>query len=217
MQWNGIHALILQAKAKDPEAWRALEAMSRGFMLGIAQQFLGSGWPHGSVSDLTQEAWVRVCSTLDEFRGGENDAQTGAAFRALLKKAMKSQYANGLRHYRTARRRPPPGTVRAGANDPDGSSVGVCDPPAPDQTPSTPLREAEEREQVRKALAGLDPEDGAAVELHFFRGRSLAQIADELALTFDQARYRLHRALARLGRELGGDNDRPDGNKSGSG
>jgi RNA polymerase sigma factor (sigma-70 family) len=202
MPWDGVHALIQRAKAGDPEAWRQLHVMAQDYLLRLARRLVGPGWAHRSASDLVQDAWRQVYQAIGAFRGGDNDAQTGATFRALLARTLRRLHANGLRHDRAAIRRPP-GTVPLGACGADDSAAGLGDPPADDPTPSHPLHVEERRAKVESVLAKLEETDRAIVELRFFQGRSLEQVAGHLGLTYDQVRYRLHESiLVRLGDEL---------------
>lgn len=82
-------------------------------------------------------------------------------------------------------------------------SASPDDPPAKDPTPSHPLHVEERKARIEQVLTKLDETDRAIVDLRFFRGKSLEQVAEELGLTYDQVRYRLHEhILVRLGDEL---------------
>ncbi len=203
MPWDGVHALVQRAKGGDPEAWRDLHALAQEYLLRLAQQLVGPGWAHRSASDLVQDVWQQVYEAIDTFRGGEDDEQTGAMFRALLSRTMRRLNANGLRHDQAAIRRPPAGTVHLGVHGGDDSTAGPGDPPADDPTPSLPVRLEEQRATVQAALAKLDETDRAIVELRFFQGRTLEQVAEQIGWTCDQVRYRLHETiLPRLGEAL---------------
>ncbi|MCC7013283.1 MAG: sigma-70 family RNA polymerase sigma factor [Planctomycetes bacterium] len=68
-----------------------------------------------------------------------------------------------------------------------------------------PADAAGEREigaAVRSALAGLEGEDRALLELRIVDERTLIEIAAELAITVEQAKYRFKRAMAALRKEL---------------
>ena len=90
MSWDGIHQLIVRAKAGDDDAWQSLHEMVRPYLLNLGQRLLGPASPHESVSDLTQSTWMRVLAGIHGFRGGEDDIQTAPLFRAWLRKTMKN-------------------------------------------------------------------------------------------------------------------------------
>jgi RNA polymerase sigma factor (sigma-70 family) len=204
MSWDGVHALVQRVKAGDAGAWPPLHALAQDYLLRLAQRLVGPGWAHRSANDLVMDAWLHVCQTIGDFRGGDNDTQTGAMFRAWLKTVLHRLHANGLRHDQAAIRRPQEGIVPlAPTVGPGDSSVSSGDPPANDPTPSHPVHLAERRAKIERVLATLEDRDRAIVKLHFFEGQSLEQVAERLSLTYDQVRYRLHEyILDRLGDEL---------------
>jgi RNA polymerase sigma-70 factor (ECF subfamily) len=137
---------------------------------------------------------------LGEFRGGADDASTGALFRAWLTQVFRNVYANCQRYHAAAMRN---GAVPLiGGDQESGSSAGF-DPPADDPSPSEYARRDEQQERVAAALAKLPADERAVVDLHIFRELPLGQVAEQLGLTYDQVRYRLHNALGRLELDLG--------------
>ena len=67
------------------------------------------------------------------------------------------------------------------------------------------MRADEESEIVRRAVADLsDPLERQVLELHFFEGLSLRQIAERLDLTYDRVREPYRRAMRRLENRLSG-------------
>jgi RNA polymerase sigma factor (sigma-70 family) len=199
MRWHGVHALVAKAKAGDEAAWRDLCALANPYLLGLAQRLLGHGWPDRSVSDLTQETWLRAWRNLADFRGGQDDDQTGALFRAWLGSILKNTARNDSR-FASARRRKGPGpAVRLDAAPPDDSTWHGEAPAARDPSASANLRGEEQRALIRQALEELDdPVDVEILRLHFFESVSLTQIARRLDVTLDRVRQRFHRSLERL-------------------
>lgn len=194
MSWDGVHDLVRRAQAGDQEAWRRLHDLAREFLAARARRLLGhqrSGW---TVDGLVLDTWEKVLPKFDTFRGGSNDAETGAMLRAWLAQAMTRVHANDVRRDPAANGAA--GVLRLG---PFGSSSAAVDPPAHGPTPSYPVRV----DEVRQAVAGLPEEERRVVELIFFQGRTLDQAAAELGTTVDRVRYRRARALARLGHLLG--------------
>jgi RNA polymerase sigma factor (sigma-70 family) len=198
MSWDGVHDLVRRARSGDQEAWRQLHDLAQGFLAARARRLLGNGRSGWTVDALVLDTWQQIFPAFDTFRGGSNDAETGAMLRAWLSRAMSRVHFDG-RDKSAANGLALP--IRLG---PFGSSTAAPDPPADDPSPSHPLRAAEEREQIHQALAKLPDEERRVVELTFFQGRTLEQVAAELNLTFDQVRYRVTKALTRLGGALGG-------------
>jgi DNA-directed RNA polymerase specialized sigma24 family protein len=149
MQWNGVHALIDRAKRGDQSAWHELFGMVQPFLLRVAGQLLGPNWPEKSVSDLFQDTWMRAFPKLSEFRGGENDAQTGAAFRAWLAQIMRNVHRNIVRADGTTARRTQSCLIRPDALRGDGSHSGDAwsEISSGEPTPSVQLR-MQERNNV---------------------------------------------------------------------
>jgi RNA polymerase sigma factor (sigma-70 family) len=203
MPWDGVCALIDRAKAGDEDAWRRLHDLAQPFLLRQAQRRLGPGWPHRSASDLVADTWLRAWQRLADFRGGPDDAQTGALFRSWLTRIVHTVHANGVRHDRADFRAPPAGIISLDAAGTGESADPGRDLPADDPSPGHWLRQDEEKARIAATLAKLDPCDRAVVELHIFQDWTLGRVADHLGLTYDQVRYRLHGALDRLGQELG--------------
>jgi RNA polymerase sigma-70 factor, ECF subfamily len=81
--------------------------------------------------------------------------------------------------------------------------------PAADSAPDPAAELADRDEQARAArrldiaLAGLTPDDRALVHLHYYEGRSLAEIGAVLGVTRDALKMRLSRVRDRLRKALG--------------
>src|SRR5262245_17189282 len=182
MQWNGVHALVDRAKRGDQSAWHELFKLVQPFLLRAAGQMLGPNWPEKSVSDLFQDTWARAFPKLSEFRGGENDAQTGAAFRAWLAQIMRNVHRNSLRADGAASRQPPfpllrPDDIRCeGSHGGDGWS----EISSGELTASVQIRIRERTAIVHKAIDGLPNGDQELVRFRFFDELSHAEIARRL-------------------------------------
>src|SRR5687768_14587060 len=125
MSWDGVHDLVRRAQAGDQEAWRLLHDLARGFLAAHARRLLGHGRSGGSVDALVLDTWEKLLPAFDTFRGGSDDAQTGAMLRAWLSRAMSRLHANDMRRESPANGRAHP--LRVG---PLGSSSAPLDPPA---------------------------------------------------------------------------------------
>ncbi|HJT75994.1 MAG TPA: sigma-70 family RNA polymerase sigma factor [Gemmataceae bacterium] len=195
MQSESAHGLVQRAKAGDQESWGRLVAMFQPYLLQRAHSLPPAKGLDKSYQDLTQETWIRAWQGLPRFRGGEDDAQTAALFRAWLCRILKNVCSNVRRHEAASRRQPPPGTVHLG---PEGQGRTI-DAASDESTLSANLRAQECSDQVREALAGLaDPKDREIVRLRFFEGLSLTRTAERLGLTLDEVRDRFHASLRAL-------------------
>jgi RNA polymerase sigma factor (sigma-70 family) len=200
-----MHHLIARAKAGDDDAWRSLEETVRPYLLNLGQRLLGPAWPHESVSDLTQSTWQRVVTGIHGFRGGEDDLQTAPLFRAWLRQTMKHVHANQQRGGRALRRQAPAGTISLSGLSHGDSADGRAgfEPIADQSSVSAHLQREEQQALVQRVLTRLtDPDERELVQLHFFQGRSIRQIAQERGVSDHTIGNRLQKILERLGRDL---------------
>lgn len=202
MLWDGVHALVSQAKAGDARAWEQLVARTQPHLLAVALRKFDPAAPWQSVSDLLQETWLRAWQGLADFRGGANDAETGALLRSWLTRTLKRTYSNGQR-YVNAGRRKAPGLRSLSEGEADATSAPE---PSDDQPqPSTIVRLSEAQSQVGEALARLsDATDREIIRLCFFDDLSLKQAAEQLAVPYHEVRQRYHESLKLLGEMLKG-------------
>jgi len=201
MSWDGVHDLVRGLQAGDERGWALLDEMARAYLLRLAERILGPGWPGESVSDLMQKTWQRVLVGLEGFRGGGNDAQTGALLRAWLAQTMRNVYRND-RRYEGAQRRGQGAVAVSVEALAAGGSTGpgaAYQPMANDPSPSANAMAEERRLLVQQALEGLpDPMDRDIVRDKVFGGLSIGDIAARLNLSYDQVRKRFHDSLERL-------------------
>jgi RNA polymerase sigma-70 factor, ECF subfamily len=150
-------------------------------------------WAHGRLgrrsrdisdtADLVQQAVVGALPHLVHFEPRRRDA-----LRAYLRQAIRNRVTDELR--RTARR--PPHVPVEGADVTGGTS------------PLAVLLNAERGEHVRRALAGLRPEERELVVARLELGFSYAQISLATGRpSADAARMAVRRALLRLAEEMG--------------
>jgi RNA polymerase sigma factor (sigma-70 family) len=183
MLWEGVHALVSQSKAGDARAWEQLMALAQPHLVSVVLRLCDPGAPWQSVSDLLQETWLRAWQGLADFRGGSDDAETGALLRSWLTRTLKRTYSNS-RRYANAVRRKTSGIRSLDEPDADdGRTTGPPEPAGHDPGPSTVAGLGEARHQVGEALARLDdPKDREIIRLCFFDDVSLKQVAERLAL-----------------------------------
>ena len=73
MQWDGVHDLVLRAKAGDELAWQELCELAQPYLYRLAQRALGPDRPSQSVSELLQGTWLRAWQGIEGFRGGRRN------------------------------------------------------------------------------------------------------------------------------------------------
>lgn len=198
MQWDGVHDLIERAKRGDKSAWEALVVMAQPLLLGLARKLRGADWPEKSVADLFQNTWTLALLNLKDFRGGQNDAQTGATFRSWLSRIMANAHRNELRGSRLEQLIHPDAWTTGGSQSGDGwsqFSAGVA-------TPSTESLMQEQTLLVRQAMDALPESDRELVRFRFFDDLTYDEIAVRLKIDPTTVSYRLGKLLDRLGVQL---------------
>ena len=202
MQTDGFRELVRLAQAADPEAverfYREVSAYVEGVVRakGVA--------PGESVRDRANDTCLRILSRLSQFRGASeapDDEQALRLFCGWVDRVAHSVMANGDRRRR--RQRPVVSLQFAGTNE--SADDGGIDPPGPERTSSSILRADERARLIQAAIDSLpDPTDREIVRRRFFEEQSLEAIAEALALTYDQVRYRSEKSLKRLQPRLEG-------------
>ncbi|HZU35806.1 MAG TPA: sigma-70 family RNA polymerase sigma factor [Gemmataceae bacterium] len=189
--WPGVQDLVRRAQAGDSEAWESLFALVQAFLQGAVARCLKQDWQVESARDLVQETWLRVVKCIGQFRGGGDDYQTGAMFRAWLAKIVRN-----LGNNRAAKARP----VAIG-----GDGVGAATPAAPffdliadDPSPSQRMRDQETIEKVQAVLENLPALEREIVRLYFWKQLSYVEIGRCLGRDESTIRYHFHQALEHL-------------------
>lgn len=185
-------ALILQAKSGDSSALERLMLLYRPTVGSETRSFQDSLKASVSVQDLEQEVWVRVWTRLPGFIGSPDEESCRLMFASWLRLTTR-RVALSIIEKSCAKK-------RGGSVQPDRLDYPV---EAADRSPSSIVRAGESKEQLLIAIDSLgDEEAREIVQLHFFEGLSMLEIADKMDLTRDQVRYRIQVALETLGRRL---------------
>ncbi len=177
----------------------------RPWLVQSARRYADPQRESASTSDLAQEAWLRAWQKLGQFQGATTDAETAARFRAWVNRMVQRLGKNAVRH-RTAQHRKPPGKLqRLDEGPPAAQESGVkLDPAARQPTPSALVAADEQARRVRAALAKIaDEADRTILQLRFFDGLSLRQIAERMQWNHEKVRQRYHAALRLLEQEIG--------------
>ncbi|HTU92671.1 MAG TPA: sigma-70 family RNA polymerase sigma factor [Gemmataceae bacterium] len=199
----GFHDLLARARDGDRTAIDELMARIRPWIEQMARQALPRPCPDRSVSDLVQEAWLRVWQKLNQFQGAADEAQSVAMFRAWLARIVARLGLNAVRDAGAQQRMPPGKLLPLDGGRAAGDSLPSLDPSASEPTPSANVRAEERTRLVQEALVRLsDPLDRDIIRLRFFEGLSLRQVAHRLDCNHETVRQRYHALLVRLQQDL---------------
>jgi RNA polymerase sigma-70 factor (ECF subfamily) len=152
----------------------------RGYLLFVAEQHLGRELhAKGGASDLVQATLLNAHRSRRQFRG-ESDEEYRGWLRRILLNLVRKFRRRWLTQSRDCAREVPLQEQAGGAS------------------PSHLARQAEQREQLARALALLPEEQQRAIALRFEDGLSFAEVGARLGKTAEAARKVYHRALERL-------------------
>jgi RNA polymerase sigma-70 factor, ECF subfamily len=171
--------LIARAQRGDRAAFAALVRAHQDEVYTLARRLVGD--PH-MAADIAQEALVRAWRALPRFRG---DSQLSTWLHRITVNTAWSQKDRARRHAAT----------------PIEDHYDIPAPPGPDD-PETAGELVELRSRLRGALARLPESQRQVVVMKDIHGWSHGEIAESMGITVTAAKVRLHRARARLARDL---------------
>jgi RNA polymerase sigma-70 factor, ECF subfamily len=171
--------LIARAQKGDRAAFAALLRAHQDEVYTLARRLVGD--PH-LASDVAQEALIRAWRALPKFRGD-----------ARLSTWLYRITANTAWTHKTRLRR-----HQASSLD---DHIEVAAPAGPDH-PEVAGEILELRDRLRMALDSLPNAQREVVVLKDIYGWSHAEIAETMEISVTAAKVRLHRARARLARDL---------------
>jgi len=166
--------LIIQAQAGDSEAFRQL-VESYAELTGRLAEILMAG-DRRAAEDALQEAWLDAWRSLARF-------QLGKPFRPWICKLVANRCRMHLRrhHFQTV-------TL---------DSLALYGDPAVEDA-AAPVLRAETRAEIQTLLAGLSPERRLIMELRYFVGLEVNEIAGLTGLPGGTVKSRLHRTIEKL-------------------
>jgi RNA polymerase sigma factor (sigma-70 family) len=201
----GFHDLLARAHEGDRAAIDELLALIRPWIEQAARQHAPHHRLDGSASDLVQEALLRAWLKLNQFQGAADEERSLAMFRAWLARIVSRLGLNAVRNGKAKQRTPPGKLLRLDGPSPadSGDSAAGLDPSAAEPTPSAAVLAEEQAQLVREALdRRADSLDRDIIQLRFYEGLSLRQIALKLGCNHETVRQRYHELLSELGRDL---------------
>jgi RNA polymerase sigma factor (sigma-70 family) len=201
----GFYDLLARAHDGDRAAIDELLALIRPWIEQVARKHAPHQRPDGSASDLVQEALLRAWLKLDQFQGAADEAQSLAMFRAWLARIVSRLGLNAVRNGKARQRTPPGKLLRLNGSSPtdSGDSAAGLDPSAAELAPSAAVLAEEQAQLVREALdRRADSLDRDIIQLRFYEGLSLRQIALKLGCNHETVRQRYQALLGWLQQDL---------------
>lgn len=170
--------LIKRARAGDTQAFRALVEEYAELTGRLAETFLGAS--RGAAEDALQEAWLDAWRNLGRF-------QSGKPFRPWICKLVVNRCRMALR--------------RGHFNMVPLDSLDLYALPAVEDA-TGPVLQAETRAELREALAELPPENRQILELRYFVGLEVNEIAAVVGIPAGTVKSKLFRSLEKLRKNL---------------
>ncbi len=182
---------VQRAQAGDAGAFECLVYAHNRFVYNLALRALGDP---AEAEDVTQEAFLRAWQALPSFR-------RQARFRTWLYRITVNLCYNRLPHLRQALEAV---SWEAGEDGSDPAGVGETPamPAADDPGPEDALLQAERRERLRLAVAGLPEGYRMLVQLRFQQDLSYEEIATVMQLPLGTVKTHLFRARQQLRQAL---------------
>lgn len=171
--------LIARAQKGDKAAFAALVRAHQHEVYTLARRLVGD--PH-LASDIAQETLIRAWRALPKFRG---DAQLSTWLHRITVNTAWTHKKRAQRH----------------AGQPIDEMVELASPEGPD-TPVVAGELMELRERLRTALDKLPESQRQVVVMKDVYGWSHDEISKSMGISVTAAKVRLHRARARLARDL---------------
>jgi RNA polymerase sigma-70 factor (ECF subfamily) len=193
--------LVAALREGDEQAFRELVRAWNGSMLRVAQIFVPS---RAVAEDVVGETWLRVLGALDRFEG-RSSLKTWV-FRILVNTAKTRAQREGRSLPFSALHDParvPEAAVEPERFLPEDHAQhpgGWAAPPR--ELPEERLLAAETRERIAAAIDELPPTQRAVISLRDVEGWSSDEVRNALDLSEVNQRVLLHRARARVRREL---------------
>ena len=175
--------LLTEAKRGSQAAIGRLLERQRAYLWALAnEEIAGDSHLTFTVADLVQSAQLEALRDLAAFRGSSE-----GEFRSWLRHILR----NNVVDLRRARDRRLP---RA-----SGEAAGVeQQPDVADRSPSSQVSAGELGDKLRAAIDKLPPDERTVIELHYFQGKTYAEIGASLDRSPEAVRKLWGRALVRL-------------------
>lgn len=176
--------LMLAAQAGDTEAFQRLYAKYARQIVRFAMQFCGS---QARAEELAQDVFLQVYKARGSY-------EARARFSTWLFRIATNACLSEMR--RPEHRSPPASIDAPDPGEEDAGSRDLPDPESPEGESS--ILASEKRGLVRRLLAGLPPQQHAALLLARAEGFSYDEVADTLGVSVPAVKSLIHRATVAL-------------------
>ena len=180
----GETELMQDFAARDQRATRVLYERYASRVYGLGLVMLGD---HAAAEDLVQDTFVKLWRTATRFDGSRGRLDT------YVLMVARSLAIDGIRRRVVESR----SLERAGA-EPEADQR-----PGPDELAATGDLTA----RARGAMSRLSDEQRAALELAYFGGRTMAEVAEIEGIPVGTAKTRIRAALLRLREAMSGERE----------
>lgn len=180
--------LVEQAKRGDVDAFEQLIGQHEKRVFNYAYRLTGN---REDASDIAQEAFIRVYTSLSEFRG---DASFTTWLYRIVHNACLDEIRKRQRQKFTSIDEP----VALGDDQPLGKQL-----PGTEDGPEQALERVEIQRAVQESIQTLDEEFRAVIVMREIQGHSYNEIADALQINLGTVKSRLNRARTALKEKFG--------------
>jgi RNA polymerase sigma-70 factor (ECF subfamily) len=174
-----------------------LQSLFQSYFRPVFHFFLNRGLPREECLDFAQETFLRVCRSLDEFRG-ESSIQTWL-FR-IATNLWRNEVRRQMAEKREAREVSLEGALAGGEPiTADRRFMGWAEPSGP----LDGLLEDERRKMLRQALDELPPQMRRCILLRIDQNLKYREIAELMKISIDTVKSQISQARDRLERRVG--------------
>ena len=188
--------LLEQLRAKDEQAFAAFVGMHHRAMVRFAMQFVRS---QASAEEVTQDTWLAALDGLDQFEG--RSSVVSWIYAILINKA-KSRGRRDSRDTANTRDVALPRAGEVSAAPGAGKSRAQAEEQWNEIDPERILAGREIRAIIDELVGGLPEPQRAVITLQDLQGQDAETVRSTLGLTEANRRVLLHRARARLRKQL---------------
>ncbi len=175
--------LLTEAQRGSQAAIGQLLERQRAYLWALAhEEIAGDSHLTFTVADIVQSAQLEALRDLAEFRGS-----CEAEFRSWLRHILRNNVVD-LRRARDRRLPRASGEAARIERQADGD----------DRSPSSQVSAGELGDKLRSAIDKLPPDERTVIELHYFQGKTYAEIGASLDRSPEAVRKLWGRALVRL-------------------
>lgn len=190
--------VLREAQAGDAEQRERLFAACRSFLGMVAQAELESSLrAKADASDLVQQTMLEAYRDFDRF-----DGQTPGEWRAWLRRILRHNLSDFIRHYRGTQKRQQRREIPLAAGR-DEEQSGPPEPAAPGETPSRQLMREDEQLRLAAALADLSEDHAEVIILRNLERLPFDEVARRMNRTRPAVQMLWMRAIKKLQGVLG--------------